>query len=357
MPFEFAMAFAGQRPCDMATKLMMTLKSHPIFCSFVLGAALTCLAGPNAFAQVPTPTVPPVKNEQESPQEKIVIETNLVLLRVAAMDRTGRALTGLKKDDFKVYENGVEQPISFFSAEEAPATWGLVLDRSGSMMEMIRDVYQAAIHVIDEGTEEDEMFVLTFSDKPELVQDFTTDRHTLENSVLGLRAGGQTALYDAVAYALDHIRNGRHRKKVLVVLTDGEDNSSHLKFRKLVERAEEEDVLIYTVGMFEGMDDTLSKLLGRMGHMSGRDTRGELEKLSGATGAFAHFPTDVERCQATMREIAREVSQQYGIGYYPSNKAHDGKWRTIKITLSKGGGKYVARTRTGYYAPKESEVK
>lgn len=342
----------------MATKLMLALKSYRIFCSFVLGAALIWVGGTNAFTQVPTPSVPPVKNEQESPEQKIVIETNLVLLRVAAMDRTGRALTGLKRDDFKVYENGVEQPISFFSAEESPATWGLVLDRSGSMMEMIRDVYQAAIHVIDEGTEQDEMFVVTFNDKPELVQDFTTDRHTLENSILGLRADGQTALFDAVAYALDHIRIGKHRKKVLVVLTDGEDNSSHLKFRKLVERAEEEDVLIYTIGMFEGMDDALSKLLGRMGHMGSGDSRGELTKLAEVTGAFAHFPTDIARCQATMKEIAREVSQQYGIGYYPSNKAHDGKWRAIKVTVSEGGGsKYVARTRAGYYAPKENEVK
>ena len=92
--------------------------------------------------------------------------------------------------------------------------------------------------------------------------------------------------------------------------------------------------------------------------MGGRDSRGELTKLAEVTGAFAHFPTDIERCHATMREIAREVSQQYSIGYYPSNKAHDGKWRAIKVTVSEGGGsKYVARTRTGYYAPKDSGVK
>lgn len=277
----------------------------------------------------------------------IRLETDLVSLTVSVTDRSGRAIMGLKMEDFKVYENGIEQPISFFGSEDVPASWGLVLDRSGSMMEMMRDVYQAAIHVIDEGTEQDEMFVVTFNDRVEVACDFTSERHKLENSILGLRANGETALYDAVAFALDHIRRGKHQKKVLVLITDGQDNSSQLKFRELIEMAEERDVLIYTVGMFESMDM-------RSLRMRGIDARSELEKLAEVTGAFAHFPTDIEKCRATMKAIALEVGHQYSLGYYPTNTGRDGKWRKIRVAVNQktSESSYAARTRRGYYVQK-----
>ncbi|MBI3950294.1 MAG: VWA domain-containing protein [Acidobacteria bacterium] len=283
----------------------------------------------------------------------VKLDTDLVSLSVTVADQNGKAVLGLKREDFKVYENGIEQIISFFSADEAPACWGLVLDRSGSMTAMMRDVYQAAIHVMDEGTEQDEMFIVTFNDQPEIVCEFSSDRHKWENSLLGLRAGGTTALYDAVAFALDHIQQAKHQKKVLVVITDGEDNSSQLKFRQLIDQVEERNVLIYTVGMFEPMERSLFDFGG------GR-TQGELEKLAEATGARAHFPTNVERCREAMKEIAGEVSQQYSLGYYPSNTARDGKWRKIKVVATRQGEKdtrYVARARTGYYAPRGDEMR
>lgn len=303
----------------------------------------------------PSATSQQKTEKQQEPIETLKIETNLVPLNVTVSDRSGRAVAALKKEDFKVYENGAEQAVSYFSAEEAPVSWGLVLDRSGSMVGMIGDVYRAALHIIDEGTEQDEMFIVTFNNKTELVEDFTSDRHRLENSILGLQADGGTALYDAIAFALDHVRSGKHKKRVLMVLTDGEDNMSRLKFRKLVERVQEEGVLIYTVGMFEGMDDRLLRMMG----MGRRDARSELGKLAEATGAFAHFPSDVEGCKNAMREIAREVSRQYSLGYYPSNRARDGKWRNIRVTVSQGDRQttYVARTRTGYYAPRSEEIK
>ncbi len=282
--------------------------------------------------------------QEVDPEEKVVVETDLVLLRVTVTDQQGRAATGLKQSDFKAFEDGVEQPVSFFSAGESPVSWGLVLDRSGSMAEMMREVYKAALHVIEDGTEHDEMFIVTFNGKPVVESEFTSDRHRLENSTLGLRAEGETALYDAIAFALDKIRGGRHRKKALVVVTDGEDNASRMKFRRLIERAEEEDVLVYTVGMFESSG--LMRLMG-----GGGDSRGELEKLAAVTGASAHFPGDVDECREVMREIAREVSRQYSLGYYPANKARDGKWRSVRVMAGPGGrARYVARTRTGYYA-------
>jgi Ca-activated chloride channel family protein len=295
-----------------------------------------------------------VRAQQDNPLETIRIDTNLVVLRIAVTDQHGRAATSLKQNAFRVYEDGVEQQVRFFSAEESPVTWGLVLDRSGSMMGMMSDVYEAALHVIDEGTRRDETFIVTFNRRPELIIDFTSDQHQLETSILGLRADGETALFNAVEYALDHLKQGKYRKRVLVVVTDGEDNASRLKLRELIERAEEEEAVTYTVGMFGPMGGGL----GPMGTASGdRDARAELKKLAEVTGGSAHFPYNVDQCKDVMKEIAREVSQQYSLGYYPLNKERDGKWRKIKVAVGQSGSsaRLIARIRSGYYARKEEQ--
>jgi len=295
------------------------------------------------------------QDQQDSPA--IRLSTDLVSLNVIVTDQNGRAIQGLKKGDFKVYEVRTEQPVSFFSADEAPVSWGLILDRSGSMMGMMRDVYRAAAHVVDEGTEQDEMFIATFNDRVELVTDFLSDRHRLENSLLGLRADGTTALWDAVGFGLNQVKRGKHRKKVLVVVTDGQDNASALKFRELFERVEEDEVLIYPVGMSEP-DGGLTRELIKLG-LEDAYPQLELEKLAEATGTQAHFPKNVEECKRAMKEIAREVSQQYSIGYYPANTMRDGRWRKIQVKISAPDGKtqYVARTRAGYYAPQGGDSK
>lgn len=275
--------------------------------------------------------------------------TELVALNVTAADSSGRAVTALRQEQFSVYENDVEQTIAFFNSDETPVSWGLVLDRSSSMAMMIDDVYQAALHTIEEGTAADETFIVTFSDKPELVREFESDRHRLENALLGLRAGGVTALWDATAFALEHILKGRHQKKVLVVVTDGDDNRSELAFRDLVDLAEHYEVLIYTVGMVESAG-FLDRFISRA------PWRRDLEKLSAVTGARAHFPRNLDECRKTMKEIAREVGQQYTIGYYPQDVTRDGKWRSLKVVIKARPGQsaVTARTRLGYYAPKSA---
>ncbi len=308
------------------------------------------LANPALFAR---------QHEHKAQQEDkaVKLATDLVSLNVLVSDHSGRAILGLKKENFKVYEDGVEQQISFFSADEAPVSWGLILDRSGSMMGMMRDVYRAAVHVVDEGTEQDEIFAVAFNKEVEMASDFTSDKHRLENSLLGLRADGGTALWDAVVFGLNKIEQGKHRKKVLVVITDGEDNASSVKIKNLIERVEEEDVLIYMVGMFESGGGMLRSILKLSMHDN--DPQPEMEKLAQATGARAHFPKNVEQCKQAMKEIAREVSQQYSLGYYPTNTARDGKWRKIRVSAGQeeGQNRYAARARAGYYAPRPEEVK
>ena len=298
--------------------------------------------------------IPEQVAQQDIPVEIIKIDTNLVVLRIAVSDQQGRAATNLRQEAFKVFEDGIEQQVSFFSAEESPVSWSLVLDRSGSMMDMMSDVYDAALHVIDGGTAHHETSIITFNKRPELVIDFSSDRHRLENSILGLRAVGETSLFDAVEFALDRLRSGKHRKKVVVVVTDGEDNASRLKFRELIGRAEEEEAVIYTVGMFGSMGNRL----GVMGMARyDRNARAELKKLAEVTGGSSHFPNNVDECKSVMKEIAREVGQQYSLGYYPLNKERNGNWRSIKVPVTRTGnsGQLIARTRTGYYARKPQQ--
>lgn len=276
--------------------------------------------------------------------------TDLVALNVTALDAGGRAATGLGQEDFTVFENDAQQPIALFSTADTPVTWGLVLDRSGSMADMIGDLHKAALHAIAEGTAEDETFIVVFDETPQLVREFESDRHRLGTALLGLRAGGSTALWDAASYALDHVRHGRHQKKVLVILTDGEDNRSAFAFRDLIDFAEREEVLIYTVGMAES-----GGLFNRFRSRS--PWHRDLETLSSVTGARAHFPRNLEECRNTMKDIAREVAQQYTIGYYPRDLARDGQWRSLKVVVKPQPGRpaITARTRLGYYAPRPPE--
>jgi Ca-activated chloride channel family protein len=273
------------------------------------------------------------------------VAVDLVLLDVSVQDKNGQPVHDLQERAFRVYEDKIEQRIASFSTEESPVTWGLVLDRSSSMQGMMKEVYEAAINVIDQGTSDDDMFIMTFNDRTEVVSELTSDRRQLSNSIFGLHAKGRTALYDAVDAALDYIKKGAHRKKVLVVVSDGGDNKSRIRFSHLIDRAKESDVLIYTVGMYGPMvnNPTEARSTGY--------ARQELQQLAEITGAYAHFPTDPEKCREVMDKIAQEVSEHYTIGYYPANPTLDGKWRKLKVALvGPFDEKYIVRARPGYYA-------
>ena len=306
-------------------------------------ATLLSLLNPWLFAQRF-----PDKNPQKA-SPSLRLDVDLVSLNVVVTDQKGQVIKDLSQEDFKVYEDRVEQPISFFNYEEAPVSWGLVLDRSRSMSSVITDVHQAALHLIDEGTGQDEMFILAFNDEKQMVQNFTSDRNRLANALFGLQSSGRTAMFDAVAFALERLREGVHPKKALIVVSDGEDNSSELSLKELIEVAEEQDGLIYVIGFSEPADP------GRKG-LRNWGPRAQLEKLAKATGGKAFFPGNVHQCQDTVRTIAMEVSHQYNIGYYPSRPVHDGEWRKIKVEVVRErepGRKYLTRTRTRYFAGRQ----
>lgn len=280
----------------------------------------------------------------------IRVEVNLVNLYVAVTDAAGRPINELAKENFQTWEDNVQQEISFFSSEDVPFTIGLILDRSGSMEAVIDDVYQAALHTIEASREGDEAFVILFSDRIELLQDFTSDKKTLQKAAKKVRARGQTALYDAVYTGLRHIQKGKNRKKALLVVTDGADNSSEIKFNELLEFARHSEVLVHVIGLF-GEPKRFGSLLEDSPDVN------KLSELAAATGGKAYFPKTMQQCKQACLDTARELRHQYSLAYYPTNRAKDGTWRNIRVEvagLSVGRTTdVIARTRDGYYAPRE----
>ncbi len=283
------------------------------------------------------------------PRTDIRVEVDLVNLYVSVAGREGQASGNLKQENFRIFEDGVEQKIGHFSTEDKPFTLGLVLDRSESMTLVIRDVYNAAFHTIRASKPDDEAFIMTFNQDITLVQDFSTDREILRKRLKKVRASGFTAVYDAVYAALEHIRGGRRQKKALLVVTDGEDNRSHRSFYELLEYARTQEVIVYVVGFFGSMEFVGPPPPFRSRYMD------LLAELASATGGRTYFPRSMKECEEVCIAIANELRQQYSLAYYPSNRRRDGAWRTIKVELNnlpntKPDGLTV-RARAGYYAP------
>jgi VWFA-related protein len=291
-------------------------------------------------------------SKASSSDNSIKVEVGLVNLNVTVTDRTGQPYTALKADNFHVYDNGVEQAIHHFSRDDVPFTMGLVLDRSGSMFMMMKEVYQAAFHTISSSKAEDEFFVETFSDEVKIQQDFSTDRLVLEQQLKRVEAGGATALYDAIVEAVDHIQGGHHDKKALLVVTDGADNASTHRFQEVLERARQESVALYIVGMF-GKENLAAE------GTSENHVKRSLAQLAEATGGKAYFPRNIKQCEQACITIAHELRQQYAVGYYPSFRVQDGSWHNVEVRLNLESDvrtlELKARTRAGYYAPRGSE--
>lgn len=287
-----------------------------------------------------------------SADTRITVDVRLVNLNVTVSDRRGQAYTALEAGNFRVYDNGIPQDIHHFSTDDVPFTMGLILDRSGSMLMMMKDVYQAAFHTITNSKAEDEFFIAAFNDEIQMQQDFSTDRLLLEQQLREIKAGGATALYDAILQGVDHIQQGHHDKKALLVVTDGDDNSSTHRFEEVLERARSESVALYIVGMFdkEGLF---------MEGASEKRLKKSLTLLADATGGKAYFPRNIKECEQACISIARELRQQYALGYYPSLQLRDGSWHKVEVQLKldkdMGDLDLKARTRAGYYAPRGSE--
>jgi Ca-activated chloride channel family protein len=291
------------------------------------------LSGAIAFslnAQSQKPAAPPV----------FKVDVDMVFVKVSVTDPLNRYVTGLENEHFKVYEDNIEQTISHFNQEAAPISAGIVFDVSASMKDNnnIRKAKNAITRFLQSGNPVDEYFLITFNNKTNLALSFTDQSASLENEAAFQRAGGTTALYDAVYMGLDQIKRGAHEKKALIVISDGEDNSSRYTSAEIREFAKEMDVQVYAIGQ-----------IGPLGTGSS-----ELQRIVNISGGRAFFPNNFNELDYYIDLIHAELRSQYVLGYMPTNKAHDGKWRRIRIKLDAPQGlpKLILHAREGYYAPK-----
>jgi len=314
----------------------------------ILLCAIVLLASP-ASAQLPVPSPPPppplgqVSNSAKQ-GSSIKVDVNLVVLHTTVLDDRQRFADGLKQENFRVFEDKVEQKLSVFKREDVPVSMGLVIDNSGSMREKRPRVNEAALTLVQASNPRDEAFVVNFNDDfyLDLDKDFTSSIPELKEALERIDSRGSTALRDAIIGSLDHLKKGSKDKKVLLVVTDGEDNASHNSLEKTLREIQKTDTVIYTIG-----------LLGSEGKKEAKRAKKVLQEIAAASGGVAYFPENVEDVHSICEQVAHDIRNQYTLAYYPSNTNRDGSFRAVAVEVipPRGRGKLIARTRNGYYAP------
>jgi Ca-activated chloride channel family protein len=301
----------------------------------------------------PTPTPDPVGAEI-SENDKLTINTELVTLHVRVIDRNNHPINNVQKEEFRVLEDGVPQPIFSFTREEVPVMYGLAVDTSGSLRPAFEQVINAAKAIINSNKRGDETFLERFisSDKIETIQDFTANKDSLMDGLDTLYVeGGQTAVIDGVYLAAEHVAEYKkggdddRRRRALIVVTDGEDRASYYNEIQLFQRLREEDVQIFVIGFVNELDAEKGLI-----RKSPRDKAVNLlNKLASETGGRAFFPNSISELPEIANEIVRDLRTQYVVSYGPTNKAHDGTYRTIRVTIADAPGqsKRIALTRSG----------
>ena len=304
---------------------------------------------PSASAQdnpIAVPNSQPLPPNQDANRQggSIKVDVSLVVLHTTVLDDRGKFVDGLKEENFRVFEDKAEQKLSVFKREDVPVSMGLVIDNSGSMRDKRPRVNEAALTLVQASNPQDESFVVNFNDDYylDLDKDFTSSIPELKEALERIDARGSTALYDAVIGSMDHLRKGRKDKKILLVVTDGEDNVSRNSLEKTLREIQKSNVVIYTIGLFSDEDKKNRKKAMRA-----------LKDISAASGGISYFPENVDDVHNICDQVARDIRNQYTLGYYPTNTKKDGTFRTVQVDIipPRGRGKLSARTRNGYFAP------
>ncbi len=293
-----------------------------------------------AQAPVPVPAqavAPPPPEPEETPL--FTIDSRLVVVHASVADKNGKLVTNLPQSAFKVFENNVEQPLKLFRREDVPVSLGVLIDNSGSMREKRVKVAAAALDLIRNSNPQDEVFVVNFNDDAYLDQPFTNDAKKLEEALEKFDTRGGTAMRDAVRMSIDYVKEkGKKDKKVLVVITDGNDNTSTIGLEDLVKKSQQNEVLIYLIG-----------ILGEEDQREAKKARRAMRDLAAASGGMDYYPKDLEEVDRITPEVAHEIRNQYTLAYTPNNLALDGTYRKINVLVN-APGKPTVRTRNGYYA-------
>jgi Ca-activated chloride channel homolog len=292
------------------------------------------------WAQIPAPQ--PVTPEEPT----FSIGTRLVVLPVSVLDKSGKLVTDLQQKAFKIFENGVEQPIKIFRREDVPISLGIIVDNSGSMREKRQRVEAASLDLVRASNPQDEVFIVNFNDDPYLDVPFTNDIKKMEEGIARIDSRGGTAMRDAISESMDYMRKeGKRQKKVLLVITDGNDNASNVTLEKLVNRAQQNEILVYSIGLLNEEERREARLAKRA-----------LDAISHDSGGLAFYPKGASDVDEIALQVAHEIRNQYTIAYSPTVQEMDGSFRQIKVTVN-GPGHPMVRTRTGYYATPDSGPK
>jgi Ca-activated chloride channel family protein len=312
-------------------------------CVWLAGLGLLLNALP-ALAQ--QPHVSP--NQQDY---TLAVDVDLVVLHTTVADKNGRLVGELGRQHFKVFEDGVEQKISVFRNEDVPVTVGVVLDNSASMRENRKAMKAGALTFVDTSNPQDEIFLVNFNDDYylDLDKDFTSDIQEMKTALERTTTRGSTSFYDAIRASLKHLKRGTRQKKVLLIISDGVDTTSVSSFDTTLNEARQAEAALYLIKLPCSPDED-----GRACRRAKRNIR----KLAEATGGMAYYPSSVAEVEELCRRIAHDIRNQYVLGYYSTNRARDGSFRTVRVEVDppKGYGKLYARTRPGYFAPSSGET-
>jgi VWFA-related protein len=298
---------------------------------------------PDNSANLPSVSVDPEKNSRETFVFRVQVRE--VTLHATVVDKRQRLVTTLDRTAFKVFEDGRPQRITSFRREDIPVALGIVIDNSGSMRDKRPSVNAAALNLVRASNPQDQVFIVNFNNEYYLDQDYTGDVSLLRDALERIEARGGTALYDAVAATSDHLmKTAKLRKKIILVVTDGEDNASRDTLEKAVRTiAVDRGPTVYTIGLLGGERE--------------RKARRALRIMAEQTGGVAYFPEDVNEVEAISQQIAHDIRNQYTIGYKPSTPQTEGGYRRVKVdAAARGYKKLSVRTRSGYYVTSEEKA-
>jgi Ca-activated chloride channel homolog len=312
----------------------------------ILGVCASFLVWqPASFAQ--DPTVGPTHSDNSQRIEKgksLHAETDIALVNVSITDPYGRLVTGLEQDNFRVFEDNVEQEIVRFSSEDVPISIGVIFDMSSSMADKIDKSRLAAVQFFRTANPQDEFLLVNFNDRAQLANSFTASVEELQSHLMFTAAKGETALLDGIYLGLSEMKGAHNAKKALLIISDGGDNHSRYSEEDIRKYAREADVQIYAIGLYTpGGGPTTEEINGP----------GLLSELTLLTGGRTFAVGSLKDLPDIATKISMELRNQYVVGYRPSDHAHDGKWRKIKIKLRppKGLPPLTVYAKNGYYAP------
>jgi len=331
-----------------------------------LALIVLCTAGLTALAQTDVNDVHIVPREIEKPKpvtselpkpdlvstagltphvRPMKVDVDLVLVPVTITDPMNRLVTGLEKDNFQLFEGNAAQDIRTFSSEDAPVSLGVIFDSSGSMSSKMERAKEAVVEFFKTANPQDEFFMITFSDEPEEVSDFTSSVDEIQNRLVYALPKKRTALLDAIYMGLSKMRQAKYAKKALLIISDGGDNHSRYTEGEIKSLVKEADVMIYAIGIYDRYFASAEERLGP----------GLLSDITELTGGRAFTIDNPNDLADVATKIGIELRNQYVLGYHPHKITRDGKWRKIKVKLMPPKGLPPLRVyaRTGYYAPAE----